>query len=102
MTGEGPSTRGKIMRTGTRHGVGAQSVAFIAALWISFNAAAQAPRGLPDFTDLYERSAASVVSIETKQKVRRAGGVAVPPGIDENDPFYDFFRRFGPRGQQRD
>ena len=43
-----------------------------------------------------------MVSIETKQKVKRAGGFAVPPGIDENDPFYDFFRRFGPRGQQRD
>jgi serine protease Do len=62
---------------------------------------AKAVVGLPDFTDLYEKQAASVVSIETKQKVRRAG-TNVPPGIDENDPFYDFFRRFGPRGQQRD
>jgi len=35
------------------------------------NAVAVAQRG-PDFTELYEKQAASVVSIETKQKVRRA------------------------------
>ena len=71
------------------------------------SAQAQAQRGLPDFTDLYEKNAATVVSIETRQKVRRSGGggMVVPPGADENDPFFDFFRRFGPRGgqgQQRD
>ena len=61
---------------------------------------AQAQRGLPDFTDLYEKNAGTVVSIETRQKVRRSGGLIVPPGADENDPFFDFFRRFGPRGGQ--
>ena len=66
------------------------------------HAQAQAQRGLPDFTDLYEKNAATVVSIETRQKVKRTSGLAVPPGVDENDPFFDFFRRFGPRGQQRD
>ncbi|MEO7761917.1 MAG: Do family serine endopeptidase [Casimicrobiaceae bacterium] len=71
-----------------------------AVLWLGMNTAAQAQR-FPDFTELYEKQAASVVSIETKQKVRRSAA-NVPPGIDENDPFYDFFRRFGPRGQQRD
>ena len=83
----------------------ARRMAMLAALWVGISGAAQAQRaataGLPDFTELYEKQAASVVSIETKQKVRRAG-LNVPPGIDENDPFYDFFRRFGPRGQQRD
>ncbi len=83
----------------------ARQMALLAALWLGMSATAQAQRsataGLPDFTELYEKQAASVVSIETKQKVRRAG-LNVPPGIDENDPFYDFFRRFGPRGQQRD
>ena len=77
--------------------LGMQGAALLAATWVSFAAIAQAQRGLPDFTDLYERQAASVVSIETKQKVRR-GGFQAPPGVDENDPFYDFFRRFGPRG----
>ena len=83
--------------------LGMQGAALLAAAWLSVGAMAQAQRGLPDFTDLYERQAASVVSIETKQKVRR-GGFQAPPGVDENDPFYDFFRRFGPRGggQQRE
>ena len=75
--------------------------AAFAVLWLGLASAADAQR-LPDFTDLYEKQAATVVSIETKQKVKRGTGFAVPPGIDENDPFYDFFRRFGPRGQQRD
>ncbi|MBP6770518.1 MAG: DegQ family serine endoprotease [Reyranella sp.] len=76
--------------------------AAFAVLWLGLVPAAGAQRSLPDFTDLYEKQAATVVSIETKQKVKRGTGFAVPPGIDENDPFYDFFRRFGPRGQQRD
>lgn len=76
--------------------------AIVATLWLGLAPAAQAQR-LPDFTELYEKQAATVVSIETRQKLKRgAGGFQVPPGVDENDPFYDFFRRFGPRGQQRD
>ena len=90
------------MRTDIVRRVGARYGAAIVLAGLALSASAQGMRGLPDFTDLYERAAASVVSIETKQKVRRAGGAVVPPGIDENDPFYDFFRRFGPRGQQRD
>src|SRR5215213_2265571 len=92
------------MRTGVYKVAGLQFCAVMMSLWLGLNAAAQAPRGLPDFTELYEKQAASVVSIETRQKVRRSGGINVPPGVDENDPFYDFFRRFGPRGggQQRD
>ena len=95
--------------------LGAISAAFGAIIALSglavpgfvAEAQAQAQRGLPDFTDLYEKNAATVVSIETRQKVRRSGGgTQVPPGMDENDPFFDFFRRFGPRGggggQQRD
>ncbi|MBK9605405.1 MAG: DegQ family serine endoprotease [Betaproteobacteria bacterium] len=76
--------------------------AAFAVLWLGLVPAANAQRSLPDFTELYEKQAATVVSIETKQKVKRGTGFTVPPGIDENDPFYDFFRRFGPRGQQRD
>ena len=77
--------------------------AVFSALWLGLvpSAQAQAQRGLPDFTDLYEKQAATVVSIETRQKVKRSvGGFTVPPGADENDPFLDFFRRFGPRGGQ--
>ena len=90
------------MKTTCDKSSGALVGAMVAAMWLGLVPAAQAQR-LPDFTELYEKQAATVVSIETRQKVKRgASGFAVPPGVDENDPFYDFFRRFGPRGQQRD
>jgi serine protease Do len=51
---------------------------------------------LPDFTDLYEKQGPAVVSIDVTQKIRRPR----LPDISEDDPFYEFFRRFGqiPRG----
>jgi serine protease Do len=59
-------------------------------------AAAQTPpgrlAGLPDFTELYEKQAPAVVSIDVTQKVKRS---RFPEGLSEDDPFYDFFRRFG-------
>ena len=55
--------------------------------------------GLPDFTELYDRQSPAVVSIDVTQKVRAPRGM---PDISEDDPFYEFFRRFGqiprPRG----
>src|SRR5438093_9589424 len=62
-------------------------------------APAQSARGLPDFTDLYEQQGPAVVSIDVTQKVRR-GQI---PELSEDDPFYEFFRRFGqiPRGAPR-
>ncbi len=48
---------------------------------------------LPDFTDLYERNGPAVVSIDVTQKApSRRGGM---PELSEDDPFYEFFRRFG-------
>jgi serine protease Do len=69
-------------------------------------ATAQGRQGaLPDFTDLYERQGPAVVSIDVTQKARKQRF----PDISEDDPFYEFFRRFGqvPRngpggGQQRE
>jgi len=54
---------------------------------------------LPDFTDLYEKQGPAVVSIDVTQKIRRPR----LPDISEDDPFYEFFRRFGqvPRGGGR-
>jgi len=51
---------------------------------------------LPDFTELYERQGPAVVSVDVTQKARRQRF----PDISEDDPFYEFFRRFGqiPRG----
>ncbi len=51
---------------------------------------------LPDFTTLVERQGATVVNISTTQSARPH---PFPfPGIDENDPMFEFFRRFIPRG----
>jgi serine protease Do len=47
---------------------------------------------LPDFTELYEKQGPAVVSIDVTQKVRRQR----MPELSEDDPFYEFFRRFGP------
>jgi len=69
--------------------------------WLSFvaPAPAQSMRGLPDFTDLYEQQAPAVVSIDVTQTVKRSQF----PDLSEDDPFYEFFRRFGqiPRGRER-
>ncbi|MCL2309990.1 MAG: DegQ family serine endoprotease [Proteobacteria bacterium] len=54
--------------------------------------------GLPDFTGLYEKQGPAVVSIDVRQKAR---GYPMM-GMSEDDPFYEFFRRFGmPQQPQR-
>ena len=60
---------------------------------------------LPDFADLVEKYGPAVVNINTQ--TRTSGRQAQMPGLSEDDPFYEFFRRFmppegrgGPRGQQ--
>ena len=63
-------------------------------------------RNLPDFADLVEKVGPAVVNIRTAQKVKaeprapQGRNAPKPPeGMDENDPFYEFFRRFFPPGQ---
>ena len=55
-------------------------------------------RGLPDFADLVESAGPAVVNIRTTEKVRvqQSGPGQQMPELDENDPFYEFFRRFFP------
>ena len=54
-------------------------------------------KGLPDFTELVEKQGPAVVNISTTQVIRsNAQGLQAFP-LDENDPMYDFFRRFIPR-----
>src|SRR5437588_474705 len=49
-------------------------------------------RGLPDFSALVDRYGPAVVNVEVVEKAQAgAGGLQLSP----NDPFYDFFRRFG-------
>lgn len=50
-------------------------------------------QGLPDFTELVEKQGPAVVNVSTTSTAR--GGPQSP--VPEDDPFYDFFRRFGPQ-----
>src|SRR5882724_4718676 len=49
-------------------------------------------RALPDFSPLVEKYGPAVVNVEVVEKAQPATG---PQGLSPNDPFYDFFRRFG-------
>jgi serine protease Do len=66
--------------------------AAFAILAAAGSAAAQGrAASLPDFTELYEKQGATVVSIDVTQKIKRSRF----PDLSEDDPFYEFFRRFG-------
>ena len=56
---------------------------------------------LPDFTELVERQGPAVVNISTTQAAR-GGLVPQIPNLQEDDPFYEFFRRFIPNPGQRE
>lgn len=66
---------------------------------------------LPDFTSLVERYGPAVVNVAVVEKAQQVsdqqgsqGSQGVPPGMSPNDPFYEFFRRFGgqaPRGNSQ-
>jgi serine protease Do len=51
---------------------------------------------LPDFADLVERYGPAVVNINTRTRGRSQQGL---PGLSEDDPFFEFFRRFMPDQQ---
>ncbi len=74
----------------------ARTFALVVSLGCATGVVAQGRAGLPDFTELYEKQGPAVVSIDVTQKVRRPR----MPELSEDDPFYEFFRRFGqiPRG----
>ncbi len=71
-----------------------------------FSAVGQAQvKGLPDFTELVEQQGAAVVNISTTQLIRNARQLPQIPHLDEDDPMFEFFRRFVPRqapGQPRE
>ncbi len=48
-------------------------------------------RALPDFSPLVDKYGPAVVNVEVVEKAQQAG----PGGLSPNDPFFDFFRRFG-------
>ena len=57
---------------------------------------------LPDFTELVEKQGATVVNISTTQTVRSPLGSPQVPQLQEDDPFYEFFRRFVPNPGPRE
>ncbi|MDO8311090.1 MAG: DegQ family serine endoprotease [Sideroxyarcus sp.] len=52
---------------------------------------------LPDFTELVEAQGAAVVNVSTTQTIRAPQSFQGIPNLPENDPFYEFFRRFAPQ-----
>ncbi len=56
---------------------------------------------LPDFTELVEKQGSTVVNISTTQSPR-AQAAPQSPQLREDDPFYDFFRRFAPNPGPRE
>ena len=64
------------------------------AFFISFIAPVPA-KDLPDFTELAEKQGLAVVNVSTTQTVQSQQGTPQLP-FSEDDPFYDFFRRFAP------
>ncbi len=74
-----------------------RSMVLSLSLWMPLLTFAQV-QGLPDFTDLVEKQGPAVVNVSTTSTAR-SGGTQSP--VPEDDPFYDFFRRFGPP-QSRD
>ncbi len=54
-------------------------------------------KDLPDFTDIVEKNGSAVVNISTTQTLHTNRMTAQMPDMDEDDPMFDFFRRFMPR-----
>jgi serine protease Do len=70
------------------------SVVAIALFVQQLPAHAQGPRvALPDFSDLVEKEGAAVVNVSTKARANARSNV---PSAEDNEQFYEFFRRFMP------
>ena len=68
---------------------------YLAACFFLVAALPAMARDLPDIAGLAERQGLAVVNISSTQAVKAArSGV---PNMDEDDPMFDFFRRFIPR-----
>ena len=58
---------------------------------------AAAQPALPNFADLVEKHGPAVVNIRTEARAQRTQ----IPGLSEDDPMYEFFRRFMPPEQRQ-
>lgn len=75
------------------------SAALAATLIALAGLAAAQTRELPDFTQIVEQQGGAVVNISTTQQRQRRAQPQIPQ-LDEDDPMFEFFRRFIPRGPQ--
>lgn len=53
-------------------------------------------KDLPDFTELVEKQGPAVVNVSTTQTISHEEMLPQIPNLPENDPFFDFFRRYMP------
>jgi serine protease Do len=67
---------------------------------LSFQASVASARELPDFTELVEKQGSAVVNISTVQVAKSPQQTF--PGLAENDPFFEYFRRFFPQQAPHD
>jgi len=67
------------------------------ALALGFVSQAAAQPALPNFADLVEKHGPAVVNINTQARAQRQQ----IPGLSEDDPMYEFFRRFMPPDQRQ-
>ncbi|MBS1130637.1 MAG: Peptidase Do [Proteobacteria bacterium] len=68
----------------------------LCSLWFLCSVSVAQTRGLPDFSELAEKQGPAVVNISTTQIVRGQAQM-MPFPFDENDPAFEFFKRFIPR-----
>jgi len=85
----------------SRHALLALALVFGSAITATAQPSIAAPAApvvmLPDFTELVEKAGPAVVNIRTAERTRQSGPQGGDP--DENDQFYEFFKRFFPPGQ---
>jgi len=82
-----------------RHGIG-RAQAESAPPAVATSTSVQPTMALPDFESIVARYGPAVVNVSIEGTVKQRGGVMSPFGqLDPNDPFSQFFRRFGPQIQ---
>lgn len=69
----------------------------IAAASPAASVAQQVAPGVMDFSGIVERYGPAVVNISVTGKTQQTAASGGQPGMDPNDPMFDFFRRFGPQ-----
>jgi len=84
---------------------GTYSIAVKGGLWNvhAVPASVAAAVGLPDMSEIVARNSPAVVNVSMSGKVKNRNMPELP-GLDPNDPFYEFFRHFGvpqQRGERR-